>query len=273
MTTISMDFLAKFSHECRTPLNAIIGYAECMLRGYDGEVTDEQRQDLQAIIRNARDLLRLFEDNLQLAQIESGHLVLDLQPFPIHACVQAVLDSLKWQASEREVRFDVDLPTDPPPLLGDPIKVRRILLNLLDNAIKYAPGGTVTIQATVAIPYMQIRISDEGPGIPPSTQRHIFEPFHQPAQGKSGVGLGLAIVKELVDAHAGKIEVESQVGQGTTFHISLPLAIPELKEQIRCMLEEQLEPPRRDVAYRLHQWLDSTEESTSCQEATVGSSS
>ncbi len=264
---LSAKFLANVSHECRTPLSTVIGYAECMLRGYDGATTEEQQKDLKAIIQNANELLQLLEDVLQLAKVESGHIDLELQPFSLDTCIRSVIQSLQTEADKRQLKLQVELEEGLPPLLGDPVKVRRILLNLVENAIKYTPQGKILIHGSSHPPYAQICVEDTGLGISPSELKHIFDPFYQSGGGRSGAGLGLSIVKNLVEAHAGRIEVQSKLGQGSAFIISLPLAIPELKAQIRTMLEQQLEPPRREIAYRLYQWLNSPEEDKPWQEA------
>ena len=268
---LNARFLANVSHECRTPLSTVIGYAECMLRGYDGPITEEQKRNLTVITRNANELLQMLEDVLQLAKVESGRIDLELQPFPIDSCLYSVVQSLQAESDQRGLQLDVDVQRDLPPLLGDPAKVRRIMLNLVQNAIKYTSEGGITIRATADLPYAQLTVEDTGAGIPAEELQHVFEPFYQGGIGKSGVGLGLSIVKNLVDAHAGRLEVESKVGQGTIFTLFLPLAIPELKAQIRGMLEQKLEPSRRDIAYRLYQWLDSPEEEQPWQEAGVPS--
>jgi len=223
---IRRDFVANVSHELRTPLTAIRGFAET-LRG--SEVPAEQRrQYLDVILRHADRLTALIEDLLELSRIEGG--IRGLAPEPVDAAALArdVLQDLKPRLDSGRLKGEARAEAAPR-VLADRRALEQVLLNLLDNAIKYSePGGRIEIAVSGAPPWVRIDVSDTGIGIPQADQARIFERFYRVEKARSrdlgGTGLGLAIVKHLVQAQDGEVFVASREGQGTTFTLRLPAA-------------------------------------------------
>lgn len=220
-------FLTRMSHELRTPLNSIIGYTELVLEGQYGPVNQSQQDRLQRVIRNARHLLGLINDILDLSKIEAGRLTLEVAELDTRALLESVLATVEPQASEKGLRIHRRF-QDAPPIQGDETRIRQIFLNLLSNAIKFTTEGSITIQAdprpTDGLAHFQI--SDTGIGIPNSKLDLIFEEFRQLDESSTrefpGSGLGLTITRHLAELHGGRVWAESQVGVGTTFHLLLP---------------------------------------------------
>lgn len=224
------QFLANMSHELRTPLNAIIGYSEAMTGGMAGEFSDQQLTLLGHIRHNGRRLLDLINDILDLSKIESGHLDVVLAPMSVRPTIQQTVESLRSLAVEKNIKLEVEFTDEVPGvILCDLKKFDQILVNLLSNAIKFTLEGSVVIAASrVDNQNWQLSVSDTGIGMPPDAAGYIFEPFRQ-VDGTStrkhkGTGLGLAITKQLIDSLNGTIVVESELGKGTTFTITLPIA-------------------------------------------------
>ena len=232
------DFLAGISHELRTPLNAIIGFSTVLLDDIDGPMTSTQREDVQSINRNGRFLLHLINELLDLSRIEAGHLDLDLSQVDLRLIVGEVVDTVQALLRDRGVALNHAIPADLPLAHADADRVRQILLNLLSNAVKFTERGTITVSATTidqlsdrgtVQPYVVVSVRDTGIGIPADRQRDIFEEFvqiHGRRSRQRGTGLGLAIVRRLVEAHCGRIWVESMINEGTAFHFTLPVAAP-----------------------------------------------
>ena len=222
------DFLGSISHELRTPLNAIGGYTDLIDMGLRGPVTAEQRTDLTRIRRNQQHLLRLISDILNFVRSESGRMEYDFADVPVEATITQVVEMLGVAIEQRNMTLE-RLPGDPGATVwADANRVRQILLNLLMNAVKYSPGegGIVTLSTTMTRYDVLIQVSDNGPGIPAEKLEAIFEPFVQLATGladrKGGVGLGLAISRDLARAMSGDLSVDSAVGIGSRFTLSLP---------------------------------------------------
>jgi signal transduction histidine kinase len=223
------DFLGGISHELRTPLNAIGGYTDLIDMGLRGPVTVEQRTDLTRIRRNQQHLLRLISDILNFVRTESGRMEYDFADVPVEAMISQAVEMLQGEMEARKISLE-RLPADVGVTVwADANRVRQILLNLLMNAVKYSEkqtGGTITIGTTMTRYDVLIQVSDNGPGIPPEKLEAIFEPFTQLATGlanrKGGVGLGLAISRDLARAMSGDLTVDSTVGLGSRFTISLP---------------------------------------------------
>jgi PAS domain S-box-containing protein len=223
------EFLAVMSHELRTPLNAIGGYVELMELGIHGPLTDEQRGALARIARSQRHLLGLINDVLNLARIETGRVEYVIEPLPVGDVIAGLRPMIEPQLSAKDLAFTSHVPDAPCVIRGDRDKVAQILLNLLSNAVKFTPaGGRVAIEVqperagTVAI-----RVSDTGIGIPADKLEAIFEPFVQVRAGHTrdadGVGLGLAISRDLARGMGGDLAVESTVGEGSAFTLTLPI--------------------------------------------------
>ena len=222
------DFVANISHEFRTPLTAIQGFAETLLEGAL-EDQENRRRFIEIIHDHALRLGRLTNDLLRLAKMEAGQLNLEMQPVNISGLVKLCLDTTQVKASQRDLRLEAETASDLPPLHGDPRALQGVLQELLDNAIRYSsPGGLIRIEAALVQSEIVISVSDTGIGIPKADQDRIFERFYRtdPARSREsgGTGLGLSIAKHLVEAHGGRIQVESAVGKGSTFSVFLPLA-------------------------------------------------
>ncbi len=223
---VRRDFVANVSHEFKTPLTAIQGFAETLLGGAAEEPENRERF-LRIILEHARRLTRLTDDLLKLSQIEADRMELETQLLRPEDLVRACLDTTRLRAASKNISVNVELPPDLPPVLGDPRRLNEILQNLLDNAVQYTPaGGQISIRAEKAAKSVIFTVADTGLGIPESDQLRIFERFYRVDDARSrevgGTGLGLAIAKHLVEAHGGRIWVESEVGRGSRFHFSVP---------------------------------------------------
>jgi two-component system phosphate regulon sensor histidine kinase PhoR len=221
------DFIANISHEFKTPLTAIQGFAETLL---DGAIEDtENRERFLEIIRgHARRLGRLTEDLLRLAQIEAGQLPYDARFVSVEDIVKPCLETVRVKAEKKNLTLEADCTDDLPDLFGDFQAFHEILDNLLDNAVRYSPrGGTIKVSAFTGEGEIVISVADKGIGIPKAEQDRIFERFYRTDAARSresgGTGLGLSIVKHLVEAQGGRVRVESEVGSGSTFYLHLPI--------------------------------------------------
>lgn len=221
-------FLSTVSHELRTPLNAIIGYTNLLIEGLFGPVSESQLAPLEGICRNAKDQLRLVDDLLDLDKIESRKMSVEIEEVDLTKLMQDIYLGMQplFEKKSLQVEWQIDAPL--PTIQSDPYKIRQVLTNLLSNALKFTPEGGLTLSAG-RLPEdagVFLRIEDTGIGIPPEELPKIFNAFHQVdgtmTREFGGVGLGLAIVKELVSLLKGEIGVESTVGKGTTFIVSLP---------------------------------------------------
>ena len=221
-------FLATMSHEFRTPLNAILGFADLLGRQNAGPLTQKQERFVGHIKESSRHLLALIDDILDLSKIEAGSMDLLFECFPVAAAADEVLSTLRPLAAAKEIDFAADLCSNPV-VVADRVRLRQMLYNLLSNAIKFTPpGGRVRLSATSNGAVTHISVVDTGVGIPQKEQGLIFEKFHRGVaaaqQASEGTGLGLAITKLLVEQHGGKIWVESEEGKGSRFHFTLPSA-------------------------------------------------
>ncbi|MEP7381925.1 MAG: chemotaxis protein CheB [Gemmatimonadota bacterium] len=223
------DFLANMSHDLRTPLNAIDGYTELMELGLRGPVTEAQLLDLSRIKRSSRHLLALINDILNFAKVEAVSVTFALADVRVDLLVSAVLDLVDPQLAARSLH--VERGTLDGTVRADPERLHQILVNLLTNAIKFTPpSGSINVSSVVAPDAIRIEVTDTGPGIPALQFDHIFEPFVQLDRGYTtpapdGVGLGLAISRGLARAMHGDLTVASEVGDGSTFVLTLPRAM------------------------------------------------
>ena len=223
------DFVANVSHELRTPLTAIQGFAETLLAG---ALDDQQnnRHFVEIIRNHAARLARLTDDLLKLSRIEAGKLEMDFQPMDLGALIDAAVGAAGDAASHKQISLTcASLPHNLPRVRGDADLLREVLRNLLDNAIQYtSPGGRIEVSAAANESFTVVTVADTGIGIPRADQPRIFERFYRVDAARSrevgGTGLGLAIAKHIVEGHGGQIWVESTVGEGSTFHFSIPLA-------------------------------------------------
>jgi signal transduction histidine kinase len=234
------EFVALVSHELRTPLTSIRGYLELVLDGEAGEVTDEQRQFLGVVERNAHRLLDLVGDLLFLAQIEAGKLSLEVGAVDLAAVAAESVETARPLAEEKEITLT--LATSPLPLLaGDRVRLGQLLDNLVSNAVKFTPqGGRVDVRASSSREHAILEVRDSGMGIPADEQEHVFERFFRTTrateQAIQGTGLGLAISNAIVHAHGGRITLASDDGEGATFRVTIPIralqAAEPAKEEI-----------------------------------------
>jgi len=225
---LKSQFLANMSHEFRTPLNAILGYTHMLLQGVSGAVTESQRKSLSRIDSNSRHLLALINDILDITRIEAGRMPLNLTTFAIPDLVDEVMAELEPIIKRSSLEVQTRIRGKLPRLRSDRSKVKQIVLNLLSNALKFTPGGRVTITARLdSRDRVLIAVSDTGVGIAPEDQVKVFEDFRQldssPTRGYGGTGLGLSICRRLAQMLGGTIELQSQVDKGSTFNLSLPV--------------------------------------------------
>jgi two-component system phosphate regulon sensor histidine kinase PhoR len=225
---IRQEFVANASHELKTPLTSIKGFAETLL---DGAIDDPQnnRAFVQTIQEQADRLMRLIEDLLDLSAIEARRVNYRWEEIAPQDVADRVIQSLAPMAKAHSVRIDNELKEPLPKIRGDREKIAQILLNLLDNAIKFnKPGGYVRLSARRLPSGLEMSVEDTGPGIAAEDLPRVFERFFRGDRSHSqeiaGTGLGLAIVKHLVEAHQGSVQAESRLGQGSTFRFTLPFA-------------------------------------------------
>ncbi|RME40327.1 MAG: sensor histidine kinase [Planctomycetota bacterium] len=232
---LKTEFLANVTHELRTPLISIIGFAELLRDAWQSPQVDPQRMARFAdnILTSARSLLEIINDLLDLAKVEAGRMELHLTEFPLATLCRDLADFVRPLAAKRNQTLNVSLDDPLPTCRSDAGKIKQILYNLLSNAIKFTPtGGTVTLEARAeSQERVVLHVRDTGPGIPPEDQETIFEKFKQLDASKTreheGTGLGLAITRELVRMLGGRITLHSVVGAGSTFTVTLPIDLSD----------------------------------------------
>jgi two-component system, OmpR family, phosphate regulon sensor histidine kinase PhoR len=222
------DFIANISHEFKTPLTAIQGFAETLLGGAL-EDTQNRTRFLEIIREHALRLGRLTDDLLKLAQIEAGQMQREIRPIAIADIIDPCMEVTRIKAEPKGLCLEAEYSRDLPVLSGDVRSFQEILQNLLDNAVRYtSSGGNISVKAEADGDEVVLSVADTGIGIPKADQDRIFERFYRADAARSresgGTGLGLSIVKHLVESNGGRIRVESEVGQGSTFFVYLPLS-------------------------------------------------
>jgi two-component system phosphate regulon sensor histidine kinase PhoR len=225
---VRRDFVANVSHELKTPLTAIQGFAETLLAGALDD-PENRRRFLEIIRDHARRLARLTDDLLKLSLIEAGKMELEFQPVAVAELIDSCVETARLKGQEKQLSIGVQCPPELPPVRGECNRLQEVLQNLLDNAVQYTPpSGRITVRAQAADGMVVITVSDTGIGIPQADQARIFERFYRVDAARSrevgGTGLGLSIARHIVEAHGGRIWVESTVGQGSDFHFSVPIA-------------------------------------------------
>ncbi len=226
---IKSDFVLNVSHELRTPLTSIKGYAGTM---DERSLSEENRHYLTIIRRNTERLINVVGDLLTLSKLEETEFALNVETVKLPLIVETVVKLFENEAQSKGLSLKIETPDDLPPVMGDPFKLEQVFINLLNNAIKYTDAGGVTIEIAASDDAVTTRISDTGPGIPSDHISRIFERFYVVDKSRSkkmgGTGLGLSIVKHIVLLHNGTVRVESSIGRGSTFIVSLPAAKPDL---------------------------------------------
>ena len=245
---LKSEFVATVSHELRTPMTPIKGYVEFLLMGGAGDINEQQQQFLGIIKSNIDRLSILVNDLLDVSRIEAGKVALSFQPIDLQELINDAMVDVQRKTIEAEMNlpFELQIPSDLPSVYGDVERIRQILSNLLDNAYKYSPDGSmVTITAKHQNSEIQVTIKDQGIGIFPDEHERIFERFFRGenhfVMATAGTGLGLPIVRELVEMHSGRIWVESSgvPGEGSAFIFTLPIFSPELETEEEIDTEDE----------------------------------
>jgi len=222
------DFIANVSHDLRTPLTSIQGFAQALRDGTVAD-TEGQQQAVRVILEEAERLNRLVEDLLDLARMDAGQMVLQRGPVDLSGLLQSVVERASLRADEAGVMLALD-GFGPVTIIGDGDRLAQVFTNLVDNAIKHTPlGGQVRISSKVERGWITVHVDDQGAGIPAAELSRIFERFYQvdkARSGRRGVGLGLAIVREIVQAHGGRVVAQSEMGTGSRFSVQLPVVMP-----------------------------------------------
>jgi len=228
---IRRDFVANVSHEFRTPLTAIQGFAETLI---GGAIDDPQNRGrfLAIILEHSRRLARLTEDLLRLSQMDAEQLELEIRAVSVAQLIESCYETAQRRAADKGLTLSLNLPSQLPDVAADNRRLQEVLQNLLDNAIQYTlPGGKIVLSAETRGDEVIFTVADTGIGIPQADQPRIFERFYRVDVARSreagGTGLGLSISKHLVEAHGGRIWVESDVGVGSKFHFAVPVFDPE----------------------------------------------
>jgi len=221
------SLLRLVSHELRTPLGPLQLQVDRLSSGRQGSLNDEQKHIVERIQRSLRRLSETIQSLLEYARIESGHLELRVESFDARELAQNVVDDFSPQAEGKGLRLALDAPPTVLPFDSDPRLVRLILVNLIGNSLRFTETGEIVVQVSVADDECVLTVRDTGPGIDPNLKTSIFEPFFQidtTGRDATGVGLGLSLVREMLAAVGGRVELESEVGVGSTFRITVPRA-------------------------------------------------
>ncbi|GAA6615730.1 ATP-binding protein [Scytonema sp. NUACC26] len=227
---LKSQFLATISHELRTPMNAIIGFSQLLLRPKCGSLTHQQKDMVERILNNGKHLLMLLNEVLDFSKLEAGKLDLKPEIFDLSKVVNATVAEMRSLAQEKNLSLEVKIELPNSTIFNDPTRVRQIVTNLLSNAIKFTESGSIRVEVKqLAAEKVQLAVYDTGIGIDPADVQHIFEAFRQVDQSITrkypGTGLGLPIIKALLQMMAGTISVESRLGEGSVFQIEIPRQI------------------------------------------------
>jgi len=259
---IKSEFISVASHELRTPLAAIKNAILLILKGKTGEVNETQAKFLSMAERNINRLTNILDDLLNLSRIESGRVQFNFQNFVLKEAVEFIASSLRAQADAKKIQLEIDAPEQLPPVYGDQEKIEQILTNLIGNAIKFTPDEGHILITIKPLPrsesggqadMLSVSVKDTGIGISQEHLDAIFEKFYQ-VEGSlhrsvGGTGLGLAITKGLVEAHQGKIWVESELGKGSNFTFTLPISKGERREPyFRYIFDREFRRARQNLS-------------------------
>jgi signal transduction histidine kinase len=229
VSDLKEEFLAVTTHDLRSPLTVISGVISFFSSGRLGELTPEQQNMVSMMERNTQNLIELVNDLLDSAKLESGTLQLDLATVDLSALVAEASEGMRTVAAEKGITLDARLPEDLPRVSADRAKLRRVVVNLLSNALKFTPkGGRVEVRAAPEGGMMRVSVTDNGVGIPAEDLPRLFDKFEQARtrapHSERGTGLGLYITRQIVELHGGEINATSQVGKGSTFSFTIPIA-------------------------------------------------
>jgi signal transduction histidine kinase len=223
------DFLANVSYQLRTPLNAMMGFAEVLEKQYFGELNERQMEYATGMMQAGEKLIALVNDILDLSTIEAGILALQIRPLEVYPMIKMLHDLMFEWARKQNITLKMDCPKNIGSMDADERRLKQVLLNLITNAIKFTPeNGTITLKAERLATQMAFSITDTGIGISKEDQQKIFSPFVQLQQNQrhAGAGLGLSLVKSIVDLHGGEVHLDSDVGQGTRVTCLVPIKSP-----------------------------------------------
>ncbi|NQU19412.1 HAMP domain-containing histidine kinase, partial [bacterium] len=228
ITKRKSDFVSAVSHELRTPLTSIKGYASLLSAGKLGEVSTPVKERLEKINKHSDSLSQLINGLLDISRIESGKVEMKIEDINLKELLDTLADLLSPQFTEKQIEFIQKLPRDLNTVPADKNQLRRVFINLISNALKFTPSrGKITVSAKKADATVQIDVEDTGTGIAKDSLNKIFEEFYREDnevnQSVKGTGLGLSLVKYIIEAHKGKIWVNSKLNQGTTFSFTLPI--------------------------------------------------
>ncbi|MBU1925115.1 MAG: GAF domain-containing sensor histidine kinase [Candidatus Omnitrophica bacterium] len=226
LNKMKSDFVSAVSHELRTPLTSIKGYASILSAGRLGDVTNVQKEKLTKINVHSDELIKLVNDLLDIARIESGKIGMKIKHSSLTEIVESIVDLFFPQTDERKIKLELDTPKEPVMVWMDSSQISRVFINLIGNALKFTPEkGKITIKVIPGSDFINIEVADTGIGITPEDVNRIFDEFFRVDNvinvEKKGTGLGLSLVKKIVEAHKGRIWVTSEVGKGTAFHFTL----------------------------------------------------
>ncbi|MGD0174139.1 MAG: ATP-binding protein [Anaerolineales bacterium] len=231
LNQLKADFVANISHELRTPMTHIVGYIDLLADDTFGPVSPQQREALETLHRAAERLNGLIDDLIQFSDTSRGGITLNVQSVSLRDVIQEMLSRMMSKAQRGNVRIEIHLPSDLPPVHADGRKITWVISQLVDNGIKFTPsGGKVTLRAGGASDRVWVTVEDTGVGIPASRMNELFEPFHQLdgsiTRRQGGTGMGLYLCKQIVEAHGSKITLQSKEGSGSMFLFDLPIARP-----------------------------------------------
>ena len=251
MERIRRDFVANVSHELRTPLTTIQGFAETLLGGALDD-PKARRKFLEIIRDHAARLGSITDDLLKLSAIEGGSMTFQMEPVRLPQLIEHCIEAVSLKAKARGLEIEGHAAASLPLVRGDSLRLEEVLKNLLENAIQYTPApGSIRLSAQVQGENAVLCVADTGIGIPSTDQQRIFERFYRVDVARSreagGTGLGLAIAKHIVEAHAGRLWVESELGHGSRFYVALPLSAPELAGAGDAAPEQHTEATEKPV--------------------------
>lgn len=245
---VKSDFLAAMSHELRTPLNAVIGFAELMrIHAPTEPLTFRQRQAVDHILAAGSRLLALIDEVLDLARLESGTLSVTLERVDPQLVARQVCDAFRAEAEQLHVRIEAPPPTAGLGVVADRTRLRQALTQLVANAVRYnRPGGVVLVEVRQSSQGVMLSVHDTGPGVPPDRMNELFQPFNRLGREGSaipGAGVGLLVARKLVEAMEGRLDAASTPGEGSTFAIRLPAALPAGEAVVATALPVAALPP------------------------------